>query len=74
MIVYRQGDYSRAVNLLQESTRQRNGDAESMYYLGMAQYHLKNRGKAKPPFNGPLDLNLSGDQAVEARRILAELK
>jgi tetratricopeptide (TPR) repeat protein len=73
-IVYRQGDYPRASSLLAESTRQKNGDAELMYYLGMAQYHLKNRGESKTALQRALDLNLSGDQAVEAKRILAELK
>jgi tetratricopeptide (TPR) repeat protein len=74
MIVYRQGDYSRAANLLQESARQRTGDAELMYYLGMAQYHLKNRAESKSALQKALDLNLSGAPATEARRVLAELK
>jgi Flp pilus assembly protein TadD len=74
LIVYRQGDYSRAASLLQESARQINGDSELMYYLGMAQYHLKNRAESKTALQRALDLNLSGTQAVEARRILGELK
>jgi hypothetical protein len=40
----------------------------------MAQYHLKNRAESKISLQRALDLNLSGTQAVEARRILAELK
>ena len=74
MIVYRQGHYSRAATLLQESARQRTADAELMYYLGMAQYHLKNRAESKTALQKALDLNLSGTPAVEAKRILAELK
>jgi Flp pilus assembly protein TadD len=74
IIVFRQGDYPRAANLLQESARLKNGDAELMYYLGMAQYHLKNRAESKTSLQRALDLNLSGTQAVEAKRILAELK
>jgi Flp pilus assembly protein TadD len=74
IIVFRQGDYPRAANLLQESARQRNGDAELMYYLGMAQYHLKNRAESKTALQKALDLSLSGAPAVEAKRILAELK
>jgi tetratricopeptide (TPR) repeat protein len=74
IIVFRQGDYPRAANLLQESARQKNRDAELMYYLGMAQYHLKNRAESKTSLQRALDLNLSGTQAVEAKRILAELK
>ena len=49
-------------------------DAELMYNLGMVQYHLKNRVESKTSLQRALDLNLSGTQAVEARRILAELK
>lgn len=74
MIVYRQGDYSRAANLLQECAHQKSGDAELMYYLGMAQYHLKNRPDAKTDLQKALDLNLSGAPASEAKRVLAELK
>ena len=74
IIVFRQGDYPRAANLLQESARQKNRDAELMYYLGMTQYHLKNRAESKTSLQRALDLNLSGTQAVEAKRILAELK
>ena len=74
MIVYRQGDYSQAATLLQASARQRRGDAELMYYLGMAQYHLKNRAESKTALQKALDLNLSGTLAAEAKRVLVELK
>jgi Flp pilus assembly protein TadD len=73
-IVYRQGDYSRAASLLDESARQLNRDAELLYYLGMAQYQLKNRVQSKAALQQALNLNLSGTQAVDAKRILAELK
>jgi tetratricopeptide (TPR) repeat protein len=74
LIVYRQGDYSRAATLLGESARQLNRDPELMYYLGMAQYQLKNRAQSKAALQQALDLSLSGTQAVDAKRILAELK
>jgi tetratricopeptide (TPR) repeat protein len=74
MIVYRQGDYVRAVNLLQASARQKSGDAETMYYLGMAQYQLKNHAESKTALLRAVDLNLSGTLAAEAKRVLAELK
>ena len=74
IIIFRQGDYSHAANLLQESARQRNEDAVLMYYLGMAQYHLKNGTESKAALQRALDLNLAGAQATEAKRILAELK
>ena len=72
--VYRQGNYSRAVSLLQESAGKRSEDAELMYYLGMAQYRLKNRAESKTYLQKALDLNVSGAEAAEAKRVLAELK
>ena len=41
IVTYRQGDYARAVNLLKESNRNRGGDAQLMYYLGMAQFQAQ---------------------------------
>jgi Flp pilus assembly protein TadD len=74
MIVYRQGDFSRAASLLTASARQKNNDAELIYYLGMAQYQLKNNALCRTNLQKALGLNLSDAQAVEAKRILAELK
>jgi tetratricopeptide (TPR) repeat protein len=74
ILVYRQGDYSRAATLLQESARQRSGDAELMYYLGMTQYHLKHNAESKTTLQRALNLNLTGNLAAEAKRVLAELK
>jgi tetratricopeptide (TPR) repeat protein len=74
VIVYRQGDFARAASLLTESASQLNRDAELMYYLGMAQYQLKHSAQCKTALKQALDLNLSGPQAVDAKRILAELK
>jgi Flp pilus assembly protein TadD len=74
IIVYRQGDYRRALLLLLESARQRTSDAELMYYLGMAQYHMNRKAESKTSLQRALDLNLSGAPATEAKRVLAELK
>jgi hypothetical protein len=56
------------------SARQLNHDAELMYYLGKAQYQLKNNALSKINLLKALDLKLSDTQAAEAKRILAELK
>ena len=45
-----------------------------MYYLGMAQYQLKDRTQSKANLQKALDLKLSGAPAVEAKRVLTELK
>jgi len=73
-MMYRRGDYARAAVLLKESAGKLNGDAESLCYLGMAQYGLKETAESKRSLQHALDLNLSGDLAAEARRTLAELK
>ena len=74
IIVYRQGDFTRSASLLEESARKRDGDAQVMYYWGMAQYRLKNGSGSKRALQLALDLNLPTELAKEARRVLAELK
>ena len=74
IIVYRRGDFARAARLLQECAGKRSDDAELMYYLGMARYQLKQHAASKQALQRALDLNLSSDFAVEARRALADLK
>jgi tetratricopeptide (TPR) repeat protein len=67
-------DYSRAADLLAESARSQPQDAGLLYYLGMAQYHLKQQAECKSNLNRALALHLSGQSADEARRILKGLK
>jgi tetratricopeptide (TPR) repeat protein len=74
ILTYLRGDFPRASDLLQESVRQRKSDAELLYYLGMAQYHQNNRAESRSSLQRALDLNLSGDEALEARKTLTELK
>jgi len=74
IIVYRQGDFTRAARLLAESADKRDNDGELMYYLGMARYRLKQRTESKQALQRALELKLREDLAVEARHTLAELK
>ena len=74
VIVYRQGDFARAASLLQQSAAARTGDAELLYYLGMAQYRLNKRAESKQALQGAIDLHLREDLASEARKILTALK
>lgn len=71
IINFRQGNYDRALPLLQDGARRLPADAEVMYYLGMAQYHLKNSGESVRSLERALQLGLSPDLAGEAKRILA---
>ncbi len=74
IIVCRQGDYAQADSLLLESARQVTQDPELFYYLGTAQYHLKQNAESKTTLQRALALNLPDAQAAEARRMLANLK
>jgi tetratricopeptide (TPR) repeat protein len=74
IITYRQGDYSRADDLLQESVRQISGDPELLYYLGLTQYHLKQTAESKTTLQRALALNLFATEAADAKRVLAEMK
>ena len=74
IITCRQGDYPRAVSLLQESAHQLSRDPELLYYLGLAQYHLNNGAESKADLQRALNLDLAGKDAADARRLLAELR
>ncbi len=74
IIVYRQGDFARSAGLLRESANRRTDDAELMYYLGMAQYHLKQKVESKKSLQRALELKLPLQLAGEAGRAMAELK
>jgi tetratricopeptide (TPR) repeat protein len=73
IIVFRQGDYARAVSLLKGSIVERSADAELFYYLGAAQYRLNNRTESKASLQRALSMDLSGKQAVTAGQMLAKL-
>ncbi len=74
MIMCRQGDYARAAGLLQESASQITQDPELLYFLGLAQFHLKQGAQSKATLQRALALNLAGAQAADARQMLAALK
>ncbi len=74
IIIYRQGDFTRAEKLLQESAAQRSSDPEVFYYLGMAEYQLKKTAGCKKNLQQAITLNLSGVFLQEAKKVLAELK
>ena len=74
IILFQQSDYSRAADLLKTIAADRITDAELFYYLGAAQYHLKNAVESKASLQRALTLNLSADQAADAKQMLLELK
>jgi tetratricopeptide (TPR) repeat protein len=74
ILAYRQGDFSRSSQLLAESARKADSDAEALYYLGMAQYRLKQTVQSKQTLQKALALSMPANLATEARKALAELK
>jgi tetratricopeptide (TPR) repeat protein len=74
MLDYRRADYVGAAHLFQESLAKRPDTPEMAYYLGMCHYQMKEGSVAKTELQHALDLNLSGQEAEEARRALDELK
>jgi tetratricopeptide (TPR) repeat protein len=74
IIAYRLGDFARASVLLRESVRQRDDDAELLYFLGATQYQLKQRNESRLSIERALALKLDTNLAAEAQKLLADLK
>ena len=74
VLACRRGDYSAAARFLKQSLQTRKDDAELLYYLGVAQYHLKSPAESRQSLKRAFDLNLAPQLAADAKRILAELK
>jgi Flp pilus assembly protein TadD len=72
IIVFRQGDFARAASLLKECSSRSSDDAGLMYCLGMAQRRLQQSAESGESLQRALALNLRGNLAEVARRILAE--
>jgi uncharacterized protein HemY len=73
ILTYRQGDFSRAASLLQESIARLGEDSRRTFYLGLAQYRL-NDAAAGPTLRRSLELGLQDEAGAEARQVLAGIK
>ena len=70
---YQKKEYSRAVQLLQESGRKKPLTARSLFYLGMSQLQAKQKTEAREALNQALTAGLQEPQATEAKRALTDL-
>jgi Flp pilus assembly protein TadD len=70
---YEKKEYSRALQLLQESARKKPLDAEGLYYLGVSYKEAKQPAEARKALTAALAAGLSSPSADVAQRILAEL-
>jgi tetratricopeptide (TPR) repeat protein len=73
-ISYQRKDYSRALQLLQESARAIPLDAKGSYYLGASQLQLNQKPLATEALERALATGLQEPFASDARRLLAEAK
>ena len=71
---YEKKEYPRAVQLLQESARQKPLDASSLFYLGMSQLEARQTNEARAALNKALAGGLEQPRATEAKRVLADLQ
>jgi len=74
IVVYRRGDFKRAVQLLKESAGKLTTDADLFYYLGMAHYQLKEKNESRNALRQAMALNANAQFVDDAKKVLAELK
>ena len=74
IVVYRRGDFKRAVQLLKESAGKAPTDADLFYYLGMAHYQLKEKNESRNALRQAMALNANAQFVDDAKKVLAELK
>jgi len=67
---YRRGEYARAVRYLTESGKDRPGDGELCFRLGMAYHQLGHRDEAVQWLRKATHLNLKDANVEEAGRVL----
>ena len=72
-VSYERKDFSRAIQLFQESAREKPLDARSLYCLGMAHAQARHKAEAKEILNRALQAGLSDSEAGEAKRVLADI-
>jgi tetratricopeptide (TPR) repeat protein len=72
-VSYERKDFTRAIQLFQESAREKPLDARSLYYLGMAHAQAKHKAEAKETLNRALQAGLGAAEASEAKRVLADI-
>ncbi len=74
IIVFQQGDYSRAERLLATCVGNSDADAETYYYLGSAQVQQRENVAGKASLQHALAMHLSGPLADNAKKLLAAMK
>ncbi len=71
---YQQGDFKRSVQVLKESIRSRVDDPELFYFLGLAQFHLKEAEESRRALQKALSLDAGATFAADARKVLQKMQ
>jgi tetratricopeptide (TPR) repeat protein len=71
---YEKKEYSRAIQLFQESARKRQLDADSLFFLGMSQLQASQKTEARDALTQALAGGLQEPLAGEAKRALLDLQ
>ncbi|MDR3458995.1 MAG: tetratricopeptide repeat protein [Verrucomicrobiae bacterium] len=74
IIIFQQGDFTRAASLLRDCSVKSPTDPEIFYYLGAAQLQLKQRIAGRTSLQQALALKLSGPLADSAKQLLSDAK
>ena len=70
---YRKGDYAGAAHFLQDGFRLRNDDAETLYYLGMSHFQLKEMAASRSELQRAVAMNLADEESDEAKQTLEQI-
>lgn len=73
-VLYKRGEFAKAVRHLSESGKKLPNDAPLQFMLGMTHYQLKQPQESKTALRQALALQADAPFAADAKRILAELK
>jgi tetratricopeptide (TPR) repeat protein len=73
IITFERAEYSRASQLLRESSSSLKDDANTFYFLGMSEYRLNKPDESKKALRQALSLQLDQERAEIAKQTLAEL-
>jgi tetratricopeptide (TPR) repeat protein len=74
IIYFKRGDFTHAVLPLEQSAMKSGSDPETFYYLGAAQFNLKNRAESKANLQQAVALKLPDTLGASAKQMLAQLK
>lgn len=73
-LLFRRGDYAGAAKILQASMQGQGDDGETLYYLGMSHYKLKETSESIAELQRALKAGLTDQEADDTKSTLDELK